>query len=137
MAARKICELAAVAALLMPLQAGADMTACTAGEAERTVEVVYENPGEPLPCAVRYAKSDGDAQSLWRAQHEEGYCERQAVGLVQKLAAAGWACEVVTGDDSSATPATEPEADSEAVESAQAAPSAEAEAESPSESEIE
>ena len=117
MTARKIYELAAVAALLFPLQAAAqDATACTAGELERTVEVVYENPGEPVPCEVRYTKSDGVARSLWRAEREGGYCEQQAAGLVQKLSDSGWTCSA-TGDDSGAAAADE--ADSEAMEEAQ------------------
>ena len=129
MNARKICELAAAAALFLSLQAAAqEVTACTSGGLERTVEVVYENPGEPVPCEVRYTKSGGVARSLWSAEREGGYCEQQAAGLVQKLADSGWSCEATAG----ATPPAEPnaQADSEAVADAPATPQAEPESES-------
>ena len=116
MTVRKTCELTAAAALILSLQAAAqEATICTAGGLERTVEVVYENPGEPVPCDVRYTKSDGVARSLWRAEREGGYCEQQATGLVQKLSDSGWSCSA-TDDDSGV--ARGDEADSEALEEA-------------------
>ena len=84
------------------------LVVCTHGALERSVEVVYDNPGEPVPCEVRYAKPDA-VTSPWRAEREEGYCERQAVGLIQKLSDAGWSCQA-NGDDSPPAPVAEPEA---------------------------
>ena len=74
-------------------QALANPVGCTYGELERTVEVVYSNPGQPVPCEVIYNKSaEGTIQTLWRANSEAGYCEAQAAGLVDKLEAMGWDC---------------------------------------------
>ena len=114
LAAGAIC-----AALVCLPVAAQGLVVCTHGGLERSVEVVYDNPGKPVPCEVRYAKSDGAVTSPWRAEREEGYCERQAVGLIQKLSDAGWSCQA-NGDDSPPVPVAEPEA----------APSAEAAADS-------
>ncbi len=138
-----IRTLAASAALAGSLHAaGQSLVTCSRGDLERSVEVVYENAGEPVPCEVRYAKTSGETSSLWRAEHEEGYCERQAVGLIQKLSDAGWACNAATDDGSTAVPAARIEAavdaaapevetaDSDAVPEAEPAPDAEPESES-------
>ena len=99
----------AICAALVCLPVAAQgLVVCTHGGLERSVEVVYDNPGEPVPCEVRYAKPDA-VTSPWRAEREEGYCERQAVGLIQKLSDAGWSCQA-SGDDSPAVPVAEPEA---------------------------
>ena len=128
MTANTIRTLAAAGAMpLLSLSAIAQsQVVCTSGNYERTVEVVYETPGQRVPCSVRYAKSGGAAESLWRAKHERGYCERQAVSLVQKLSKAGWSCQAGNSKkqavaeletarnsqpaaDSDATPKAEPE----------------------------
>lgn len=103
--------LVASVALVVSLHASAqDLVTCTSGQLQRTVEVVYETPGKRVPCDVRYVKSSGEARSLWRAEHEEGYCERQAVSLIQKLSNAGWSCQAATADDSTAAMEPEPDA---------------------------
>ena len=100
----------AICAALVCLPVAAQgLVVCTHGALERSVEVVYDNPGEPVPCEVRYAKPDA-VTSPWRAERDEGYCERQAVGLIQKLSDAGWSCQA-SGDDSPPAPVAEPEAE--------------------------
>ena len=89
-------------------QAGAQEYVCTSGDLQRTVQVAYESAGAALPCEVLYAKSGGEAQSLWRAEYEEGYCERQAVGLIQKLSDAGWSCSTIAADDAPEVADAEP-----------------------------
>ena len=99
----------AICAALVCLPVAAQgLVVCTHGGLERSVEVVYDIPGEPVPCEVRYAKPDA-VTSPWRAEREEGYCERQAVGMIQKLSDAGWSCQA-SGDDSPPAPVAEPEA---------------------------
>jgi len=67
---------------------------CTMASLERTVELRYENPGEAVPCEVRYAKpTEGwGEQVLWRAEHEAGYCEARFDEFVNKLEGFGWSC---------------------------------------------
>ena len=85
--------------LVSALPAHANPTRCQIGELTRTVEVVYSNPGQPVPCEVLYNKSDeGTLQTLWRAFNEAGYCEEQAEGLIDKLESLGWACEAAAVD---------------------------------------
>jgi hypothetical protein len=68
-------------------------TVCKMAELERTVEVVYADPGQPVPCEVLYAKADaGTIEILWRANHEAGYCEERAAAFVARLEQLGWDC---------------------------------------------
>jgi len=77
---------------------------CTNGSLERLVELRYDNPGEPVPCSILYAKpTEGVAeQELWRAENEEGYCEAKFEGFVEKLSGWGWSCAAGDGPEESA-----------------------------------
>ena len=66
-------------------------TVCMLEQVYRTVDVVYSNPGQPLPCEVVYQKH-GKLSTLWRADNEAGYCEKRAADFVAKLQALGWEC---------------------------------------------
>ncbi len=83
-------------ALLLVLTADvtqAEPTVCTMAELERTVEIVYSNPGQPVPCEVLYAKADaGTIETLWRANNEAGYCEEKAAAFLARLESLGWDC---------------------------------------------
>jgi hypothetical protein len=84
-------------ALLFAATAGAVMAnpvTCSYGDLSRKIEVVYSNPGQPVPCEVIYDKSaEGTMETLWRANNEAGYCEAQAAGLIEKLQGMGWRCD--------------------------------------------
>jgi hypothetical protein len=71
---------------------------CTSGDSERVIEVVYRNPERTLPCEVRYHK-DGESETLWRAQNEAGFCERQAEEFATDQEQWGWECESANGMD--------------------------------------
>jgi hypothetical protein len=86
----------------------ANPVTCTDGDLSRQIEVVYSDPGQPVPCEVIYDKSgEGSIETLWRANTEAGYCESNAEGLVAKLIDSGWDCE---SRGATAEPMTEPEA---------------------------
>ena len=73
--------------------AAANPISCTQGELNRTVEIVYAEPGQPVPCEVIYAKpAAGTIELLWQAMNEAGYCEQQAADLIEKLEGSGWHC---------------------------------------------
>ena len=73
------------------------VTVCTMGELSRSVEVIYSQPGHPVPCEVVYEKpNEGGLQTLWRANNEVGYCEAKAEAFVEKLRNMGWQCEANT-----------------------------------------
>ena len=73
--------------------ATANPTSCTQGNLTRTVEIVYAEPGQPVPCEVIYAKPAARTiEMLWQAMNEAGYCEQQAAGLIEKLERTGWRC---------------------------------------------
>lgn len=83
--------------------------ACEYGELTRTVEVIYSNPGQPVPCEVLYDKpAEGGSSTLWRAQSEAGFCEARAREFVTKLGDMGWQCSEPMAEES------EPEEDAEA-----------------------
>lgn len=71
---------------------------CAQQSATRIVKIVYSQ-GTALPCQVVYDKTQegGDAQILWQAATEEGYCEDKAETFVQKLTDWGWACSEGAG----------------------------------------
>ena len=81
---------------------------CTQGDMTRSIEVVYSDPGQAVPCEVLYDKSSEGTQSTpWRATNESGYCEAKAAELVATLEGLGWGCagEATSG---SATGSQEP-----------------------------
>ena len=77
----------------------ANPVVCTLDDLERTIEVVYSDPGQPVPCEVIYDKSgEGSIATLWRASVEANYCETQAAGLIERLSGLGWTCETPKAD---------------------------------------
>ena len=64
---------------------------CLYGGAERKISVVYDNPGQSVPCSVTYEKGDG-IQTLWSAENEAGYCETKAAEFIEKQRGWGWDC---------------------------------------------
>jgi len=72
----------------------ANPVTCEYGKLTRTLEVVYSEPGQAVPCEVIYDKSGegGTIASLWRANYTAGYCEAKAEGLADKLVDFGFKC---------------------------------------------
>lgn len=64
---------------------------CSYGDSMRVIEVVYDTPGQAVPCRVKYTKAMG-SQFLWSAQSQEGYCEQKAKEFTNKQEAYGWQC---------------------------------------------
>jgi hypothetical protein len=93
-------------------QAWANSTQCTNGGLTRSIEVVYSDPGQSVPCEVIYNKSaEGAGQhSLWRAGSEAGYCEAQAAAFADKLRDLGWNCDSAASGTSGASGESEGEA---------------------------
>jgi hypothetical protein len=90
---RTIRILIFVAPLACAASAVADATQCRLGELRRSIEVVYANPGQAVPCEVLYGKAiQGTLETLWRASNEAGYCEAKAARLTGKLENLGWEC---------------------------------------------
>ena len=95
--------------LLFAGTAAANPVSCTNGGLSRSVEVVYSDPGQAVPCEVIYNKTREGAgiHSLWRASNETGYCEAKAAAFVDKLSAMGWDCSAAAAPGD----VTDPEAD--------------------------
>ena len=76
---------------------------CTMNDNVRRVEVVALEPGQSVPCEVRYVKETeaaGAEQVLWRATNEAGYCEARAQEFLEKLESWGWHCDAGNREDS-------------------------------------
>jgi len=60
----------------------------------RQVTVFYPEAPAPLPCKVYYSKPDENVlpRVLWKAGNQQGYCERKAEQLAEKLRSLGWQC---------------------------------------------
>ena len=67
---------------------------CRSGSSLRAIEVIYMQRESPVPCEVRYRKQ-GQEETLWKANYEVGYCEKQAAAFVRKQENWGWLCEQV------------------------------------------
>jgi len=100
----------------LPLIAGAQNGhgyRCTSGDLVRRIEVIYATAAE-VPCEVHYFKDSeapGEAEVLWRAASEHGYCENRADELAARLGGWGWTCAaagVAVTDDTDALSAGEP-----------------------------
>ena len=90
-------------------------TTCTSGDMVRRVTVVYDDPGQPVPCSVLYEKpGQGASQTLWSAQNEIGYCEDKAQGFIIRLDALGWECAV--NEDAETAPSPPPVDDEPAID---------------------
>ncbi len=70
---------------------------CHYGESSREIEVVYDTPGEAVPCSVVYRKAEGEEQ-LWRAEDQSGFCEEQARLFAAKQEDWGWVCAQELGE---------------------------------------
>ena len=94
---------ALVAALALPLGAQADAWSCRHADDVREVYIERMSP-EPVPCEVIYRKltEGAEDQVLYNAQHDENYCNVQAVAFVEKLESWGWTCVETIRDDSAA-----------------------------------
>ena len=88
----KIIKLAAPVLMCFAGNLYADTTyTCTLDDSERVISVNYDNQDMEVPCEVRY-KKEGEAEMLWRAEAQAGYCEEKAELFVQKQTGWGWAC---------------------------------------------
>lgn len=84
--------------------------ACERDGVTRYVEVVTE-PG--FACRVKYTKPS-TSTFPWNARNDASYCQPKAVGLVEKLDAAGWQCgapdevkPILPTEDAEQIPSTE------------------------------
>lgn len=67
---------------------------CTHGTSTRTISVDYQADPEPVPCRVKYDKSEeGGVQYPWNAKNQAGFCEQKAAELAERLRSYGWDCE--------------------------------------------
>ncbi len=64
----------------------------------RTIEVVYLQRESAVPCEVRYLKKNSE-ETLWNANYEIGYCEKQAEEFVKKQEQWGWSCKKVENEE--------------------------------------
>ena len=81
-----------LAATLFATPVLASSTTCTLDSQERVISVVYLVEGQKVPCEVEY-KKNGETETPWSAQNEEGYCEEKARELVEKQLSWGWDCK--------------------------------------------
>ncbi len=103
-----------------PLAGQANTTQCGMDGMQRLVSVVYSEPGQLVPCRVLYEKPSevtvtNQSLTLWRAEHQAGYCEARAEEFVAKLEQLGWQCQQAAAMDNPADPVTPEPAPEEAA----------------------
>ena len=85
------------ALILFATTTGHAQTQCTNGDLLRSVNVIYPQEGQVLPCEVRYEKpAQNQSMTLWRAANQIGFCEAQAEKFIAKLQDLGWSCTADT-----------------------------------------
>lgn len=79
---------------IMPSESFANSWTCQYAELTRNVVIFYPNEPATLPCKVYYTKPDENVmpRTLWRAEHDDTYCERKAVEFIKTLESKGWQC---------------------------------------------
>lgn len=76
---------------------------CSNAGQTREIHIVYDEPGNEVPCSVLYKKADGE-KVLWSAQNQLGYCESKAADFAEKQESWGWNCvEVESGSKEAAS----------------------------------
>lgn len=68
---------------------------CKKGTASRRIQVHYFDVYNSIPCEVNYFRDNGvleEAETLWYAEFDVGFCERSATSLKERLQAWGWQC---------------------------------------------
>ena len=88
------------ALVLLATTTGHAQTQCTNDGLLRSVNVVYPEQGQVLPCEVRYEKpAENQSMTLWRAENQIGFCEAQAEKFIAKLKDLGWSCSADTNSN--------------------------------------
>ncbi|WP_020210462.1 hypothetical protein [Gilvimarinus chinensis] len=83
-------------ALTLAANASADHNyqyACQLDGETRVIEVAYLLPDQAVPCEVRYQKNGEQAEVLWRADNQEGFCEGKAKQMVKEHGQWGFECD--------------------------------------------
>lgn len=80
--------------LIMPSESFANSWSCHYAELTRNVVIFYPNAPTTLPCKVYYTKPKENImpRTLWKAEHDDTYCERKAVEFIETLESKGWQC---------------------------------------------
>ncbi|MEM7043291.1 MAG: hypothetical protein AAF543_10825 [Pseudomonadota bacterium] len=65
----------------------------------RQIEIEVDDPSRGLPCRVIDRPGAGATDVLWRAEFEQGFCERKARETLFVLRTRGWACRPLSLDD--------------------------------------
>ena len=88
----RVLKAAGATLAVLAATASAAPTECRYANLVRSIDVVYSEPGQPVPCEVLYTKTGESTTTPWRAQHEAGYCEARAEWLIDHLKSDGWEC---------------------------------------------
>ncbi|MGI9250022.1 MAG: hypothetical protein ACR2PR_02340 [Pseudohongiellaceae bacterium] len=83
---------------------------CRYGGATRNISVEYEQPGEPVPCRVRYEKAEG-VEYPWFARGQVGFCEDRMAYLATRLEGFGWTCTLMEDPEAATTEESEDDPD--------------------------
>ncbi|MES9832096.1 MAG: hypothetical protein ABW139_07595 [Candidatus Thiodiazotropha sp. DIVDIV] len=81
---------------ITPTDSFANSWTCNYAELTRHIVVFYPNEPSRLPCKVYYTKPNENVmpRTLWKAENEDNYCERNAIEFIKKLEALGWQCSI-------------------------------------------
>jgi hypothetical protein len=69
------------------------------GNEARHIEIELDDPASSLPCSVVDRPDYNTKNTLWRAEHELGFCQRKAEETLAFLKRRGWACRPENSDE--------------------------------------
>lgn len=76
-----------------------DRFICVLGSDGRIIELTYLNQINAVPCEIRESKYGGQTRTLWRANFDVTFCQRQINEYRAKLETLGWPCQVVVNEE--------------------------------------
>ncbi len=81
---------------MIPADGFANSWTCHNAQLTRNVVIYYPNEPAVLPCKVYYTKPNENVmpRTLWKAEHDETYCQQKAVEFIQSLESKGWQCSL-------------------------------------------
>lgn len=75
-----------------------DSFECVLGSESRSIELTFLDNVGAVPCEIRETREDGQSRTLWRADHDVSFCQRQMDIHQSRLSSFGWACLSDTAD---------------------------------------
>jgi len=83
-----------------------DRFVCALAVGSRSIELTYLDKVGNVPCEIRETRENGQSRTLWRANFDASFCQRQMDDHRALLDSLGWPCKTVAALESADDSAT-------------------------------